>query len=65
VIKKIALLLFVSCFLFSAENLTNEDVADKKDKAEVKKIEQKIINEKYEEAAKLRDKIIERKKLLR
>ena len=51
-IKKIALLLFVSCFLFSAENSTNQDVADKKDKAEVKKIEQKIINEKYEEAQK-------------
>ena len=29
VIKKIALLLFVSCFFFQ-QNLTNEDVADKK-----------------------------------
>ena len=44
-IKKIALLLFVSCFLFSAENSNNPDSVDKKDKAEVKKIEQKITRE--------------------
>lgn len=50
-IKKLAFLLFISCFLW-AENTVNQDVVDKKDKAEVKKIEQKIINEKYEEAQK-------------
>ena len=50
-IKKLAILLFISCFLWAAEN---DDITtlDKKDKAEVKKIEQKIINEKYEEAQK-------------
>ena len=46
-IKKLLLLLVFSCFLW-AENTVNQDVVDKKDKAEVKKIEQKIINEKYD-----------------
>jgi small-conductance mechanosensitive channel len=51
VIKKLLLLLVFSCFLW-AENSANQDIIDKKDKAEVKKIEQKIITEKYEEAQK-------------
>ena len=53
-IKKLAILLFISCFLW-AENevaLNDNDTVDKKDKAEVKKIERNIINEKYEEAQK-------------
>ena len=45
-IKKLLLLLVMVCFLWA-----ESDVA-KKDKAEVKKIEQKIITEKYEEAQK-------------
>ena len=50
-IKKLAILLFISCFLWAAEN---DDITtlDKKDKAEVKKIERSIITEKYEEAQK-------------
>ena len=50
-IKKLAILLFISCFLWG-ETVVNQEVVDKKDKAEVNKIEQKIINEKYEEAQK-------------
>lgn len=53
-IKKLTFLLFISCFLW-AENevaLNNNDTVDKKDKAEVKKIERSIITEKYEEAQK-------------
>lgn len=50
-IKKLAILLFISCFLWGQTEV-NQDVVDKKDKAEVNKIEQKIINEKYEEAQK-------------
>ncbi|MDD2894423.1 MAG: mechanosensitive ion channel [Aliarcobacter sp.] len=49
-IKKLAFILCISCFLW-AEN-TVESTVDKKDKAEVKKIEQNIITEKYEEAQK-------------
>jgi hypothetical protein len=51
VIKKLLLLLVFSCFLFAQNELALNTV-DKKDKAEVKKIEQKIITEKYEEAQK-------------
>jgi small-conductance mechanosensitive channel len=51
VIKKL-LLLLVFCCLFWTYSSANQDVVDKKDKAEVKKIEQKIITEKYEEAQK-------------
>ena len=50
-IKKLLLLLVFSCLLFAQNELTLNTV-DKKDKAEVKKIEQKIITEKYEEAQK-------------
>lgn len=50
-IKKLLLLLVFSCFLFAQNELALNTV-DKKDKAEVKKIEQKIITEKYEEAQK-------------
>ncbi len=50
-IKKLAILLFISCFLWGQTEV-NQEVVDKKDKAEVNKIEQKIINEKYEEAQK-------------
>ena len=52
-IKKLAFILCISCFLW-AENAPDTTVAtvDKKDKAEVKKIEQNIITEKYEEAQK-------------
>ena len=50
-IKKL-LLLLVFCCLFWTYSSANQDVVDKKDKAEVKKIEQKIITEKYEEAQK-------------
>lgn len=51
-IKKLLLLLVFVCFSFSAENSDNQDIVDKKDKAEVKKIERNIITEKYEEAQK-------------
>ncbi len=53
-IKKLAFLLFISCFLWAENDVTSNDdgIVDKKDKAEVKKIERKIINEKYEEAQK-------------
>lgn len=53
-IKKLAFILCISCFLW-AENAAEPIVVatvDKKDKAEVKKIEQNIITEKYEEAQK-------------
>ena len=48
-IKKIALLLLFVSFAFGEGEA---DSVDKKDKAEVKKIEQKIIQEKQEEAEK-------------
>ena len=54
-IKKLAILLFISCFLWAENEVVSNDndtTIDKKDKAEVKKIERKIINEKYEEAQK-------------
>lgn len=54
-IKKLAILLFISCFLWAENEVVSNDndtSIDKKDKAEVKKIERKIINEKYEEAQK-------------
>ena len=50
-IKKLLFLLVFSCLLF-AQNELALGAVDKKDKAEVKKIEQKIITEKYEEAQK-------------
>ena len=50
-IKKLALLLFINCFLWAAVS-NNISTLDKNDKAEVKQIEQKIINDKYEEAQK-------------
>ena len=50
-IKKLALLLFINCFLSAAVS-NNISTLDKNDKAEVKQIEQKIINDKYEEAQK-------------
>ena len=54
-IKKLAILLFISRFLWAENEVVSNDndtSIDKKDKAEVKKIERKIINEKYEEAQK-------------
>ena len=54
-IKKLAILLFISCFLWAENEVVSNDndtSIDKKDKADVKKIERKIINEKYEEAQK-------------
>ena len=51
-IKKIALILLFVCFCFGEENI---DLVDKKDKAEVKKIEQNIIKEKEEEALKIEE----------
>ena len=51
-IKKIALILLFVCFSFGEENI---DLIDKKDKAEVKKIEQNIIKEKEEEALKIEE----------
>ena len=50
-ITKLALLLFINCFLSAAVS-NNISTLDKNDKAEVKQIEQKIINDKYEEAQK-------------
>lgn len=50
-IKKLTFLLFISCFLLAAEN-NDISTLNKSDKAEVKQIEQKIINDKYEEAQK-------------
>ena len=51
-IKKIALILLFVCFSFGEKNI---DLIDKKDKAEVKKIEQNIIKEKEEEALKIEE----------
>ena len=51
-IKKLTFLLFISCFLWAENELALNDTVDKKDKAEVKKIERSIITEKYEEAQK-------------
>ena len=55
-IKKILVLVLFTCFVFAEEeaplSTTSSVVVDKKDKAEVKQIEQKIIKEKYDEAQK-------------
>ena len=51
-IKKLTFLLFISCFLWAENEVALNDTVDKKDKAEVKKIERSIITEKYEEAQK-------------
>lgn len=51
-IKKIAFLLLFICFAFGEDN---SDLIDKKDKAEVKKIEQTIIKQKEEEALKIEE----------
>ncbi|WP_368030159.1 mechanosensitive ion channel domain-containing protein [Arcobacter sp. s6] len=50
-IKKILILVLFSCFVFAEEEVASI-VLDKKDKAEVKQIEQKIITDKYDEAQK-------------
>ena len=50
-IKKILVLVLFTCFVFAEEEVSSL-VVDKKDKAEVKQIEQKIIKEKYDEAQK-------------
>jgi small-conductance mechanosensitive channel len=52
VIKKIGALLLFACFAFAENDTSFIDVVDKKDKAEVKQIEQNIIKEKYDEAQK-------------
>ena len=52
-IKKLGILLLCLCFVAFAEEADN--VIDKKDKAEVKKIEQNIIKEKAIEAQKLEE----------
>ncbi|MBU0923363.1 mechanosensitive ion channel [bacterium] len=53
-IKKIVALLLFSCLAFAetSTSAANANVVDKKDKAEVKQIEQNIIKEKYDEAQK-------------
>ena len=55
-IKKILVLVLFTCFVFAEEEAplssTPTVVVDKKDKAEVKQIEQKIIKDKYDEAQK-------------
>ena len=51
-IKKLAFILCISCFLWAESASDATATVDKKDKAEVKKIEQNIITEKYEEAQK-------------
>lgn len=55
-IKKIGALLLFACFAFAETNPSlvdsTVDTVDKKDKAEVKQIEQNIIKEKYDEAQK-------------
>ena len=51
-IKKIGALLLFACFAFAENDTSFIDVVDKKDKAEVKQIEQNIIKEKYDEAQK-------------
>ena len=50
-IKKILVLVLFTCFVFAEEEVSSL-VVDKKDKAEVKQIEQKIIKDKYDEAQK-------------
>jgi small-conductance mechanosensitive channel len=50
-IKKILILVLFTCFIFAEEDVS-PIVVDKKDKAEVKQIEQKIIKDKYDEAQK-------------
>ena len=55
-IKKLALLLFINCFLWAAVS-NNISTLDKNDKAEVKQIEQKIINDKYEEALRVQEEL--------
>ncbi len=50
-IKKILILVLFTCFVFAEEDVPSL-VVDKKDKAEVKQIEQKIIKDKYDEAQK-------------
>ena len=50
-IKKILVLVLFTCFVFAEEDVSSL-VVDKKDKAEVKQIEQKIIKDKYDEAQK-------------
>jgi small-conductance mechanosensitive channel len=56
VIKRIGALLLFACFAFAETNPSlvdsTVDTVDKKDKAEVKQIEQNIIKEKYDEAQK-------------
>ena len=51
-IKKIIILLLFSCFAIAESDISSVDVVAKKDKAEVKQIEQNIIKEKYDEAQK-------------
>ncbi|MBP6163887.1 MAG: mechanosensitive ion channel [Aliarcobacter sp.] len=51
-IKKIIILLLFSCFAIAESDISSVNVVDKKDKAEVKQIEQNIIKEKYDEAQK-------------
>jgi small-conductance mechanosensitive channel len=53
-IKKIVVLILFTCFAFAQNAVSANvvDVVDKKDKAEVKQIEQNIIKEKYDEAQK-------------
>ena len=54
-IKNIIILILLSCFAFAQEDVVSvvtSDIVDKKDKAEVKQIEQNIIKEKYDEAQK-------------
>ena len=54
-IKNIIILILLSCFAFAQEDVVSVvtgDTVDKKDKAEVKQIEQNIIKEKYDEAQK-------------
>ncbi|QKF66956.1 mechanosensitive ion channel family protein [Arcobacter venerupis] len=55
-IKKLAFILCLTCFLWAENTVKPNDnsvpTVDKKDKAEVKQIEQNLITEKYEEAQK-------------
>ncbi len=51
-IKKIIILLLFSCFAIAESDISSVNDVDKKDKAEVKQIEQNIIKEKYDEAQK-------------
>jgi len=52
-IKKLGILLLFICFAFAVEDTNN--TVGKKDKAEVKKIEQNIMQEKQQEAQKLEE----------